>query len=76
MFKYPSRESHLAWCKERALQYVEVGQLQEALTSMFSDLTKHPETMDHPAIRLGFRLMVLGKLNTASETRRFIEGFN
>jgi hypothetical protein len=40
-----TRAEHLAWCKERALEYVARGELLDALASMTSDLGKHPETL-------------------------------
>jgi len=41
-----TRAEHLAWCKERALAYVEQGDLNNAFASLISDLRKHPETED------------------------------
>lgn len=43
-----NREEHLQWAKDRALEYVEAGELQNAIASMISDLQKHPELEDHP----------------------------
>jgi len=71
-----SRAEHLAWCKQRALEYVDAGQLTLAYTSMASDLGKHPQTAGHSAIQLGMMLLMGGQLSTASEMRNFIEGFN
>lgn len=73
-----TRDEHLALCKRRALEYVDRGDLMGALTSMFSDLEKHPETMGHAGIQLGVGLMVVEPLMTTDSrmTRRFIEGFN
>ncbi len=71
-----NRSEHMAWCKKRALEYVEVGDLHQAYASMVSDLGKHPETEGHAAIQLGMMLMMSGQLNTAQEMRKFIEGFN
>lgn len=71
-----TRAEHLAWCKERALQYVDEGDLTNAYASMASDMGKHEETRDHPAIGLGMMLMVTGDLSTPDEMRKFIEGFN
>lgn len=71
-----TREEHLNWCKERALEYVETGDLTNAWASMVSDLNKHDETRGHVAIELGTMLMMTQKLSTQSEMRRFIEGFN
>ena len=39
-----SRAEHLAWCKRRALEYLDAGDGDQAITSMMSDLNKHPET--------------------------------
>ena len=73
----PTRAEHLAWCKKRALAYLDAGEpVQDALASMFSDLRKHDETADHAAIQLGGMLMLSGHLSTPAEVRRFIEGFH
>ncbi|MCR4306930.1 MAG: hypothetical protein NUV42_03075 [Candidatus Yonathbacteria bacterium] len=71
-----NRSEHMALCKKRALEYVEVGDLYQAYASMVSDLGKHPETESHAAIQLGMMLMMSGQLNTVQEMRKFIEGFN
>lgn len=71
-----SREEHLQWCKQRALAYVDAGELNEALASMCSDLRKHPETETHLAIGLGVLLAAGGHLSTKEEMRKFIKGFN
>ena len=71
-----TRAEHLAWCKQRALEYVEAGNLADAYTSMASDLGKHLETENHPAIGLGVGLLFAGDLDTAEKMRKFIEGFN
>jgi hypothetical protein len=39
-----SREEHLAWCKKRALEYLDDGDINSAIASMISDLARHPET--------------------------------
>ncbi len=39
-----NREQHLAWCKGRALQYLDRGDYGQAIASMGSDLGKHEET--------------------------------
>jgi len=71
-----TRTEHLEWCKRRALEYVDAGDLSQAYASIASDLSKHPETEGHVAIQLGMMLMISGNLNTPSEMRKFIEGFN
>jgi len=69
-------DEHLAWCKQRALEYVERGDLSQAYASMASDMGKHPETEGHAAISLGMMLMIGGHLDTKEKMRKFIEGFN
>lgn len=69
---YQTRTQHLEWAKARALEYVELGQLQYALNSLVSDLRKHPETENHIAIELGYNLWVLGHLKTAEQMKEFI----
>lgn len=71
-----TREEHVAWCKIRALEYVDAGELVNAFASMGSDLDKHPETKGHPGIKIGMGLLMLGDLNTAEKMRIFIEGFH
>lgn len=73
---YGTRAEHLAWCKERALQYVEIGDLHQAFASFGSDMNKHDETAGHAALTLGLMLMMGGHLSTPAEMRKFIEGAN
>ncbi len=70
-----TRAEHLAWCKERALAYLPADP-QQAFTSMASDLGKHPETEGHVAIDLGMMMLMGGQMETAEQTRKFIDGFN
>jgi hypothetical protein len=72
----PTHAEHLAWCKERALECVERGDLVESFNSMASDLQKHAQTAGHSALELGVMLLLNGHLNTAEAMTRFIEGFN
>ena len=69
-----TREEHMDWCKQRALAYVDRGELHNAFNSLATDLSKHPETRDHAAIELGMMRLVAGQLETEAEMRRFIEG--
>ena len=73
---FMTREKHLTWCKQRALEYVNAGDIGGGLASMFSDLRKHDETQDHPAIMLGAMLMMSGHLSTEEQAKDFIDGFN
>lgn len=68
-----TREEHLAWCKERALEYVDIGDLGQAVASMGSDLSKHPETRPNQTLMLlGMRYILDGDTEAV---RRWIEGF-
>ncbi len=69
-----SRDEHLAWAKQRALKYLDSGDLANAYTSMASDLRKHPElhykeeVLDHLALTYLIN-------HDAHGLRRWIEGF-
>ena len=69
-----SRAEHLAWCKQRALAYVDAGDPAGALASLNSDLRKHPGTADHSGLELGVMLAMAGHLSTAAQMREWIEG--
>lgn len=71
-----TREEHLNWCKTRAIEYVEAGDLSNAQASMISDLGKHPDTIGHPAIETFIMMKAGGQLDTPVEMRKFIEGFH
>jgi len=66
------RQEHLAWCKQRANEYLDNGDVSGAFASFTSDITKHPETQ--PLVRvlsLGFAHM-----DSPADMRHFIDGFN
>lgn len=79
---YKTREEHLAWCKRRALEYLDLpayegrmpnqDDIRDACASMLSDLGKHSGTARLQ--ELGFLLMMA--VRTPDEARRFVEGFN
>ena len=71
-----TRQEHLQMSKDRALEYCDRGDLPGAMSSMASDLMKHPELKDHLAISLMMQMSMIGALSTAEEMRRFIDGFN
>jgi hypothetical protein len=68
-----SRAEHLTWCKARALEYLDEGDLTNAVASMMSDLGKHPDFTVSPA------LVQLGVFYIAHDdeagVRHWIEGF-
>lgn len=71
-----TRAEHLAWCKQRALEYIKGGDANNAWASMASDMRKHPETANHIALELGMMLLMTGNLDAPHKMREFIEGFN
>jgi len=72
-----TRAEHLQWCKDRALEYCDKGDTQQAFNSMASDITKHPETTSHAStIRFGMQMLIGGRLSSVHQMREFIKGFN
>lgn len=68
-----TREEHLAWAKARALEYVDRGELDQALASMGSDLNKHDETRRLNAFVMFGLPFVMNKDTVGM--RRWIRGF-
>jgi hypothetical protein len=70
-----TRDEHLAWCKRRALEYVDAGDLTHAVASMASDLKTHPDT-DNPALN---GLVMIGMMYVTdgdkAAVQRWIERF-
>lgn len=68
-----TRDEHLAWAKKRALEYLDAGDVVNAITSMGSDLEKHPELKPNSS------LLMLGLIYARdydyAGARRWIEGF-
>lgn len=70
-----NRLEYLQWCKDRANKLVNEQKLQEAFTSMVSDLNNHEETkLDTTASMLGMGLLMGGHLNTSDQMRKWIDG--
>lgn len=70
-----TRAEHLAWAKERALVYIDNGNLNDGAASFISDLGKHEELANHPAMDLIFMHQMSG-LFTPQNARSLIEGTN
>lgn len=69
------RQQHLEWCKKRAHEYLARGDVRNAVTSMLSDLNKHPETeLKTPTLAMPGMMAI--QSGSHSEARRFIDGFN
>lgn len=71
-----TRAEHLKWCKQRAIELIESGDINQGLISMMSDLGKHDETCNHSGIMLTTMLMLGGHLNTKQTAIDHINGFN
>ena len=69
------RAEHVSWCKARALEYLDRGDIRNAISSMISDMGKHPDTKESMK---GMAMMGLEAAmhNDAISARRWIEGFN
>lgn len=75
-----TRADHIAWAKARALEYVDRAErgtatdyrrsLQAAVTSICSDLSKHPDTVTLARHLAG---RILDKSNDASQVRGWIQ---
>ncbi|MBK7362838.1 MAG: hypothetical protein IPJ01_11120 [Micavibrio sp.] len=71
-----NRAEHLEWCKQRALEYVNKGDLKEAFASFQGDMEKHPETRGHKALQMGTMLLLGGQLLSVRQMKNWITGFN
>jgi hypothetical protein len=74
-------DEHLEWCKQRAREYLRAGDLLSAVTSMMSDLDKHPETRakcgrdSKTMVMLGIGAAVQATQGNHDFVQRYIEGF-
>lgn len=73
-----TRAEHLQWCKDRAMEYVNRGDLLDAVTSMMSDLEKHPETSatKGPLGMIGIMAAQQAQSGDRAAVIRYIQGFN
>jgi hypothetical protein len=71
-----TREEHLEWARDRALDALDGGDPQEAWRSMASDMTKHPK-LAHEAKRAqdSKALLISGELDPPGKMREWIESF-
>lgn len=70
-----NRSEHIKWAKERALEFCNRNELNEAFTSLANDLSRHPETANHQGLQVMTQLVVMGQLSTRESMAKFIEGF-
>jgi hypothetical protein len=68
-----TQDEHLVWCKQRALEYLARGEVQNAIASMMSDYNQHPDCKMNPILQsVGLLAAMHDDVHAA---RRFIEGF-
>lgn len=71
-----SRKEHLEFCKQRAFEYIEKGDLTQAWGSFMSDMAKHEETRNHPFLDTAVLLISDGHYSTKESLKKFINDFN
>lgn len=71
-----NREEHLQRCKERAMEYIKRDDYINAWVCFSSDMEKHEETKNHPALPIGIRMLAAGQICSVSAMERLIKGFN
>ena len=62
-----TRAGHLQWAKDRAKEYIDIGDTVQAHASFMSDMSKHEELAEHKGIELGMMLLLSGNLSTPSQ---------
>lgn len=70
-----TRDEHMTWCKKRANEYLAKGDVANAVASMMSDLTKHPETEGLVNGPLGMLGLMAAASGDQREADRYINGF-
>ena len=72
-----TRSEHLQWCKDRAVAYLNEGQIAEGIASFTSDMRKHEETKATLNNGLSMPLIMQATMsNSGTECIKCIEGFN
>jgi hypothetical protein len=67
------RDEHLAWARRRAHEYLDAGDVRNAVQSMMSDVQKHDETLFTAAdVARGLSVIMANDRDLA---RQFINGF-
>lgn len=75
-----TKDEHLAWCKERALEFADVGDGPRCTSSMLSDIMKHEETSRSFEVGVRAAVAELGYPDslasaTPAQLRHWVEGF-
>jgi hypothetical protein len=70
-----TRTEHLEQCKQRARVYLNAGDLPNAVASMLSDLSKHPETEKLAGPEFSMLCILAAANHNRELVQRLIEGF-
>lgn len=71
-----NRAEHLQWAKNRAIEYVDLGDFPSAIASMHSDLNKHPDlNYDKKLIAALYGILIAEPL-TKKRVTKWINDFN
>ena len=70
------RDEHLEFCKKRAHEFAERGELLDAVTSMLSDLEKHDDTKLGPDSPLSALAIMWAAEGDHANVVRWIDGFH
>jgi hypothetical protein len=71
-----TRAEHLAWCKSRAIELLDRGDLTGAVASMMSDLGKWSEPLYDQTTLTFLTMDGLMFCKTSDQVRHWIDGFN
>lgn len=71
-----TRAEHLAWCKERAIDALDGGDMHAAVMSMISDLGKWEKPLYDQSTLAMISTEGLMFCNTPQQVKHWIEGFN
>jgi hypothetical protein len=66
---------HLAWAKARALEYMDLGELEMAVSSMTNDMTKHMDSDQAVAQAMAGTRLLLAESLSEKAIRAWIEAF-
>jgi hypothetical protein len=73
--KKMTREEHVQWCKSRAYQIADEGDLAGAVASMVSDLGKHEETEEVAKMAGLLSLALMLSAPNTNQVKNWIDGF-
>ena len=66
------QDTHLGWCKRRAIDALQRGTIHDAFRKFVADMEEHPDTRDHSGIEEGKRLLYGGGTVTERSMEQFI----